>query len=215
MKVKYSRTFLIILLSTGMSFAGGKRISPEAIAVLPVSEAIMPIPVYVGVGFVAAGLSRDCPCSGDERLKDMTYGGILRLGWDFNAYFGIEARWMKASIEKDFSQTRHYGLYLKPQYHLSDAINMYGLIGYGETKVDYANGNRSSTLRASGPSYGAGIEYDLSLDESLGQYSRTFDGQGDQEKSWGLWLDFQHLLYNESTFNTHSNIITAGITYDF
>jgi OOP family OmpA-OmpF porin len=212
-KIILSLTTAIALTAT--SYAGSKQVAPVEAEVVPIPAVINPIPLYIGIGLVAAGLSRDCPCTNDSRLKDMTYGGVIRAGWDFNEYFGIEARGLKANIEKDFSKTTHYGLYLKPQYHVSDAVNIYGLLGYGKTTVDYASGSRSSKLSSSGLSYGAGLEYDFSSDESLGQYARDFDGQGDQEKGWGMWVDFQHLLYNEGVFNTDSNIVTAGITYDF
>jgi OOP family OmpA-OmpF porin len=212
-KIILSLTTAIALTAT--SYAGSKQVAPVEAEVVPIPAVINPIPLYIGIGLVAAGLSRDCPCTNDSRLKDMTYGGVIRAGWDFNEYFGIEARGLKANIEKDFSKTTHYGLYLKPQYHISDAVNIYGLLGYGKTTVDYASGSRSSKLSSSGLSYGAGLEYDFSSDESLGQYARDFDGQGDQEKGWGMWVDFQHLLYNEGVFNTDSNIVTAGMTYDF
>ena len=81
--------------------------------------------------------------------------------------------------------------------------------------IDYNNGVRNSSLKQNGFAYGAGMEYDLSADESLGEYARGFDGQGDQEKGWGLWIDFQHLLSNEGMTHTDSNIVTTGITYDF
>jgi OOP family OmpA-OmpF porin len=213
---KIAISFVTIVALGTSSYAGGKYVKPVEAEVVPIPAIINPIPLYVGIGLVAAGLSRDCPCSGDSRLKDMTYGGILRAGWDFNDYIGIEARVLKASLEDDFSQTTHYGLYLKPQYHVMDQMNIYGLLGYGRTTVDYDNRNgRSSTLSKNGFSYGAGFEYDLSADESLGQYDRAFDGQGDQEKGWGIWVDFQHLLSSEGAFDTDSNIATVGITYDF
>ena len=212
-KIIISLTTVIALTTT--SYAGGKYIVPAVAPIVPIPAVINPTPLYVGLGLITAGLSRDCPCGDGTRLKDTTYGGLIRVGWDITDYIGIEARGLKASLEKDFSETTHYGLFLKPQYHLSDAVNVYGLIGYGKTTVDYTCGGNSSELTKNGVSYGAGLEYDLFSDESLGQYSRIFDGQGDQEKGWGLWVDFQHLLYNEGVFNTDSNIVSAGITYDF
>jgi opacity protein-like surface antigen len=98
---------------------------------------------------------------------------------------------------------------------MMDEMNVYGLLGYGRTTIDYTNGIMSSTLKENGFAYGAGLEYDLSSDESLGEYSRAFDGQGDQEEGWGLWVDYQNLLMDEGVTHTDSNIITTGITYDF
>jgi len=212
-KILISLTTVLALTTT--TYAGG-NIAPQEAEVAPVPAVISPIPLYIGAGLVAAGLSRDCPCMNGSRLKDMTYGGLLRAGWDFNDYVGIEARALKASIEEDFSETTHYGLYLKPQYHVSNQTNVYGLIGYGKTEIDYDNHKgKTSTLSKSGLSYGAGIEYDLSSDNSEGEYARSFDGQGNQEKGLGIFADYQHLLSDEGEFNTDSNIFTVGLTYDF
>jgi OOP family OmpA-OmpF porin len=213
-KIVISVTTVLALSVT--SHAGGKNIVPvdAQVAAIP-PKIVSPIPLYVGLGVVAAGLSRDCPCEDGSRLKDTTYGGLVRAGWDVNQYFGLEARGLKTSWEKDFSQTKHYGVFLKPQYHVMDQVNIYGLLGYGKTTIDYSNGRRSSTLSEKGLSFGVGMEYDFSTDDTSVQYSRAFDGQGDQEEGWGVWIDYQNLLVDEGTFGTDTNIVSIGITYDF
>jgi len=201
------------------SMAGGKLVAPVEAPVVPivVPSEVNPLPIYIGIGAIAAFINRDaCPCSEDQSdIDDHRYGGIIRAGWDFNQYVGIEARALKTFGSDTFSTTEHYGLYLKPQYHVAEQANVYGLLGYGRTTVDYDNGIKSSHNPSNGFSYGVGFEYDLSTDASEGNYARGFDGQGDQEKGWGLWLDFQHLLSNEGPMHTDSNIITGGVTYDF
>jgi len=184
------------LLSTNL-FAGGDFIVPavpiEPVEVTPELEPVF----YVGIGGVASGLSRNCACkTKNERLKDMTYGVILKAGMDITDYIGVEARYINASIENDFSEMVHYGLYLKPQYLLDDDITVYGLLGYGKTTVDYTLGKRTSTLDESGFSYGAGLEYAL-------------------EDNIGLWIDMQHIFSEEGTFETDLNLGSAGVTYNF
>jgi OOP family OmpA-OmpF porin len=222
-KMRYIRNTLLTLtvaaaVST-QSMAGGKLIAPVDAPVIPivVPTTFNPLPIYIGIGAIAAFISRDaCPCADEgSEIEDHRYGGVVRAGWDFNQYVGIEARALKTFGSDTFSTTEHYGLYLKPQYHVADQVNVYGLLGYGRTTVDYDNGIKSSHNPSNGFSYGAGFEYDLSQDTSEGNYARVFDGQGDQEKGWGLWLDFQHLLNNEGPMHTDNNIITGGITYDF
>ena len=199
---------------TGTLFGGG-YIAPPIVVPEPKAPVISPIPFYIGLGAIASFINRDpCLCGGDD-ISDHRYGGIIRAGYDYNNYIGLEARALKTFGNNTFSEVTHYGLYAKPQYHINDAINVYGLIGYGRTTVDYTNGLRSSTLEKDGFSYGIGMEYDLSSDENLGEYDRPFDGQGDQEKGWGLWVDFQHLLSGEGMTHTDLNIVTVGITYDF
>jgi opacity protein-like surface antigen len=201
---------------TTQSMAGGKVVAPVEAEVVPIVVP-SPIPFYIGLGAIAAFINRDaCDCSEDRSdIKDHRYGGIVRIGWDYNQYWGIEARALKTFGSDTFSTTEHYGLFFKPQYHVVDQANVYGLLGYGRTTVDYTNGIRSSHNVSNGFSYGAGIEYDLSGDSRVENYLRGFDGQGDQEEGWGLWLDFQHLLNNSGPMHTDNNIVTGGITYDF
>ena len=207
---------MIVMGLASNILAGGKYAGVTESEVVPIYvPTINPIPIYIGLGLVAVALDRDpCTC-GNTETKDLRYGSVMRLGWDHNNYVGVEARVLKTLENGVFSETTHYGLYLKPQYPVSEQMNVYALIGYGKTKVDYTNGIRSSTTDENGFSYGAGFEYDFGADKSLGIYSRAFDGQGDQEKGWGMWMDVQHLLKNDGAVHTTSNILTTGITYDF
>lgn len=205
------------LVATSSLFGGGD-ISP-AVAPLAIVEAD-PNPFYVGVGLLWAGVSRDCVTSGcpEVRLKDSTWGGIIRAGWEYNQYVGIEGRALKATLDSDWGETTHYGIFLKPQYPVSEKVNIYGLLGYGHTEIDTDCTAIHDTFKYDGFSYGIGLEYDLSETEDdriEGTYDRPFDGHMDQERGWGLWIDYQNLMHNEGPANFKSNIITFGITYDF
>jgi len=215
MEIRKITISLVSVIALGTSsYAGGKFVEPVEAPVAPIVDTINPLPLYVGLGLVAAAVSKDCPCADADRQKDMTYGGLVRVGWDFNQYIGLEARYMNASMEKDFSTTTHYGIFAKPQYHITNQMNVYGLVGYGETRVEGCALN-DGELKESGLSYGLGFEYDFGSDENLGQYNRMFDGQGDQEKGWGIWADYQNLFHNEGTYNVKTNIFSVGVTYDF
>jgi len=211
MKRMVAKVALSSLLLSGVIIAG-KNVAPVEAPVAPVVDIN---PFYVGLGLLWSGTSRDCPCDQDEntRLKETTYGVIGRIGYDFNQYIGVEARAFNASIEKDFAETTHYGIYLKPQYPVSDKLNIYGLIGYGQTKIE-CDVVGTTMYDEAGLSVGIGLEYDMSDDEPV-VADRAFDGQADQEKGWGLWVDYQNLLNDEGTNNIKANIVTAGVTYDF
>ena len=216
MKKTISIITLGTLLATGTLYAGG----PVAPIVVPIAM-VNPNPFYVGVGGVWAAASRDCFGEGacpDVRLKDSTWGGILRAGWEYNQYVGIEVRALTATIESDWGETTHYGIYLKPQFPVGEQINIYGLLGYGHTEIDTDCVAITDNFEYDGFSYGIGLEYDLSdreSDREDGDYDREFDGQMDQEKGWGLWIDYQNLMNNEGPTNFKSNIVTFGVTYDF
>jgi len=208
----------IVYMDTTLNAGSSKLVVPANAQVAPIPEVISPIPFYIGVGVIASFIHRDpCPCyPNGEDLDDLRYGWVARLGYDFNQYIGIEARALQTLGSDNFSDVKHYGLYLKPQYHITEQINIYTLLGYGRTTVDYTNGVISSQTKENGFSYGVGFEYDFAKDTpKSGTYDRVFDGQGNQESGWGLWVDFQHLLNNAGAAHTDSNLITAGITYDF
>lgn len=218
-KILYTLTLLLLTTVTTTLYAGGKNVFVAETVVVPIPEKISPIPLYIGLGLVSTLAQRDpCPCDKDGNgLKDRQYGGAVRAGYDFNNYFGIEARAIQTIGENVYSKVRHYGLYLKPQYHIFDQANLYLLLGYGQTIVDYTNGKISSRNIENGISYGGGIEYDLTGDDKDGFYDvdRPFDGQGDQEKGLGLWIDYQDMLRKAGKYNTDLDVITAGLTYDF
>jgi len=225
--VKMKKAIQIISLSSIMATSnlfGGGNIAP----VIPIEE-VDPNPFYVGVGLLWAGLSRDCFCPPDQttRLKDSTWGGIIRTGYDYNQYIGLEARALQSSIETDWTdKTTHYGIFLKPMMPVGEQINIYALLGYGHTKVKTDDPYLKDKYSYNGFSYGIGIEYDLSDKEDdyeahkenesdVLTFDREFDGQGDQEKGWGLWIDYQNLMHNKGPDNYKTNIISFGITYDF
>ena len=204
MKKLLSVVALSALLASSHAMAG-KNYEPVESDVVPVD---VPNPFYVGIGANWTGVSRDCPCDG-SRIKDSTYGEILRVGYDFNPFFGIEARALQANLGINFAKTTHYGVYLKPQYHFTPLMNVYGLVGYGHTEVKCVASQSaigSQDFKKNGFSFGAGIEYDLSGDQGI---------QGDEEEGWGLFADWQNLAYKDSPQNTNVNVVSAGITYDF
>jgi len=222
---------LSALVGTGSLFAGGD-IAPAVAPIALVQEAD-PNPFYIGVGGLWVDVTRDCQCLDllgnpriGTRIEDYTWGGIVRLGYDYNQYFGIEARALKATNDSDTFDVTHYGLFLKPMFPIGDRFNIYGLIGYGNTKVETTCGTLRETYSENGMSYGIGLEFDLSdkeydyeahkenpTDELT--FDRPFDGQGDQEKGWGLFVDYQNLLYDSGPIKYRAHVVSFGITYDF
>ena len=196
---KTIRSIAALALLGGYTLYAGGDIAPVYEPVVsepqPVATPLEPV-YYVGGGLAVAGLSRDCPCNNNTRLKDMTYGLALRAGVDIIDYVGIEARYLSTFIEKDFSEVTHYGLYLKPYYPVSDDMTLYGLLGYGKTSVDFTGRRNTTTLDKSGFVYGAGMEFVVQDDISV-------------------WVDAQHLLGSEGKYDTDLNVGTAGVLYRF
>ena len=62
-----------------------------------------------------------------------------------------------------------------------------------------------------------GLEFDLSskdddYEEDV-RYERPFDGHANQEKGWGLFIDYQQLLIKSDL--PDMDIVSIGVTYDF
>lgn len=228
MKTIIKTAALTTLLSITTVYGGGDIAPPVVpVAPVPVAEPADTNPFYVGIGVLWAGVSRDCVTPGCPvvRLKDSTWGGIIRAGYDFNQYIGIEGRALKATLDSDWAETTHYGIFLKPFVPVSERVNIYGLLGYGHTeiKTDCAIQDK---FTHNGFSWGIGLEYDFSdkdddyenhkkNEDDVLEFDRPFDGHGDQETRWGMWIDYQNLLHNEGPDNYKANIVSFGITYDF
>lgn len=187
-------TMIIVALLSSLSFAGGKK------CIVPVESPIIPIPtdtdIYLGIGFITSGVVRDCECAVTRVLKDITYGYSIRAGWDYNEYIGLEARVINAPLEKDFSTTKSYGLFVKPHYKVTPTINLYAVFGYSKSEIEGAGDNNYDTLIKAGFSYGAGVEYTIF-------------------KDWAVWVDYQNLFYSEGVFKLHTNIFSVGIVKHF
>ncbi len=188
-------TLIVLVISTTSSLGGGK-------CLIPVDSPILPIPLpatvstYIGIGLISSGIVRVCECAVTRELKDITYGASIRAGWNYNDYIGLEVRLINAPLEKDFTTTKSYGLFIKPQYKITPTINVYGVLGYSKSEIEGAGDKNYNTLFKSGFSYGAGVEYTIF-------------------KDWSIWVDYQNLFYNEGVFNLHTNIFSVGILRHF
>jgi len=170
-------------------------------------------------GIVWAKLS-GCDINPTCDYEDGTYGAIVRGGYEYNQYLGIGARYIRTFLDEGpygGTPLERMGLYLKPQYPVSEKVNMYGILGYGYTK-NLGNGARLEYFDSdSGFSAGVGMEYDLSDRENdrieNANYDRAFDGYADQGRGWSLFLDYQRLLIKSDVPDLDA--VSLGLRYDF
>jgi OOP family OmpA-OmpF porin len=217
------KSFVLAAFATGAVYAG-KSVVP---AVSPVAEVEDYSAWYVGAGIVLGTYEGKCPegCP----YEDDTWGPMVRIGYDFNQYVGIEGRYLRSLWGEGANggeRFEHYGLYLKPMLPVGERFNLYGLLGYGHTRSinDGGNGNLPE-ISDWGFVWGAGVEFDLS--DSQGDYiehasyDRAFDGHGDQEKGWGLFIDYQRpwsdhdFTHNGRRGKVDLGMLSVGVTYDF
>jgi len=182
----------------------------KVIAVPVVASAVAVSPLYVGVGVTAARYATNCGCKNSKSGVDKTLGGVVRVGYDFNKYLGIEARGLVTSIKSNGGKVKHVGAFIKPMYPVTDGLNLYGLGGIAKTTTQGSLRRTDVT----GLAFGAGVEYDLSDDKKKdGKYDREFDGKGDQEKGFGVFADYERLFYKKNSPDLDA--VSVGVTYDF
>ncbi len=164
------KTVCSTVVLSNLLYAGGdiRLVVPEDAFIMPEVEVIIEdTPFYVGAGL--GGSSVTSHLFG----ADGTFSGVFRLGYDYNDYIGIEARGSYGLCSQDqLGHDYSYGLYLKPQYPISEAWNAYGLLGYAQTKISFEdqvafNGNTNDSTTQSDFSFGAGVDYQLNNNWSL------------------------------------------------
>ncbi|RUM71941.1 MAG: hypothetical protein DSZ09_02265 [Sulfurovum sp.] len=184
------------------SYAGGDIDVPDYVPVTtePVVVEKEKSPVYIGVGFTRGRYYGENCGNGQCSYEDVTYGALLRGGYDFNKYFGLEARVLGTFMDAGplgGQELQHFGLYAKPMLSVSEEANLYALLGYGWTKTN--NDGKLITVDDSGFAAGAGVEFSL--------------GEEDDEPAWGLFVDYQRLLISSDV--PDMDVVSGGITYDF
>ena len=210
MKKKIFFSAIALCIST-VTYAGGDII-PVMVPVEPAPVKQLATPVYIGVGFVTGRYFSD-------NYEDVTYGVMMRVGYEFNQYIGLEARYITTFWDTGSlygQELEHFGLFFKPMLPFNENFNLYGLLGYGWTQTN-TSGALNKAIDDNGFSAGVGLEYDLSdkrddYDRNI-YYPEGFDGQGDQEKGWGLFVDYQRLLIDSDIPDL--DVVSAGVTYDF
>ncbi len=164
---------------------------------------------YVGLGITGVKYESACDCPKGGGSED-NIAAVGRVGYDFNRYVGIEARGMKTISGDGGADVEHMGLFVKPMYPVTDGTNIYALIGAAKTTTSGDLQNVDAETLA----LGAGLEFDLSDDNAKeAKYSRSFDGQGNQEKGVGLFVDYERLVAKKDAPDLDT--ISAGVTYDF
>lgn len=175
-------SIVAFLAMNTMAFAGGDiaPVEPE-INVPEIVESTGSF--YVGAGYSYMNMDALTEHDGDEVL--------LLAGYNFNQYFGVEARYAGLT-----DCLENYGIYAKPMYPFGP-LTVYGLVGYGEATYD--NGVRDNS--GDGFQWGLGANY--AVTENI-----------------GVFVDYTN-LYDDDEFdgNVASDVtvdsINVGMTYKF
>ena len=166
-----------VLAMSSFAVAGGD-IAPVEEPMVVVEEPVVSTGgLYLGIayGFMNAEIvDTTYPRGGvlTENVLDEDFSSImLQAGYDFNQYVGIEGRYWfgldsdttlftgDENIPADVTVDA-WGIYLKPMYPVSDAFNVYALLGYAGADLEVSDGDYTfKTDSVDGFSWGLGAEY--------------------------------------------------------
>ena len=157
---------------------------PKPVEPKPVPVVAKPLGLYIAGGVTDVGIRPNGKINLFKKTvgQDRQVGITGRLGYDFMDFLGAELRGTYG-IAKDApskSKFKQVGGYLKPNYDVTDAINLYGLLG--ASKTNYGVGSTT------GFSYGAGLDYGISDKVSVFTDVVNYMAKSKTAAQWGLTL---------------------------
>ena len=159
-------------------------VAPPAAVVAPIVAAAEPLGLYLAgglTGITASYPHGDAPSFfSEKRDQDRQLGFTGRLGYDFMDYLGAELRGTYGFAKVDYNKYKQIGAYLKPNYDITNDLNLYGLVG--ASKSNHAGIAPAST----GLSYGAGLDYSFGNNISIFTDLLNYMDKSNTPESWGL-----------------------------
>ena len=177
---KFNLSLVAVLAMSTFAVAGGDIVPVEEPVVVEEPMVVSTGGLYLGLayGFMNSEIT-DSATVGNidvtETILDEDFSSImLQAGYDFNQYVGIEGRyWFGLDADTTLASGNEnwpadvtidaWGIYVKPMYPVSDAFNIYALLGYAgaDLEVDRADYTFTSDS-VDGFSWGIGAEYRFS-----------------------------------------------------
>ena len=195
------KSIIALAILASLSYAG-KNVAPAPSEPVPVPVAA-PLGLYLGGGFTYA--YNKCQCAPittqngtyTPTSKSHTEGFNLRGGYEFNPFIGLEARYLYTPWGDTDKTMKHYGIYLKPSYPVSEKLDLYALLGYGKTDCETLPKNENSF------GWGVGASYN---------FGERIEGK---KKGWGVYLEYLRPLHKTGSKKITVDTVSAGLQYNF
>ena len=147
---KFNLSLVAVLAMSTFAVAGGD-IAPVEEPVVVVPEVIAPSGAfYLGLAYGLQDnqmiVSDDLNVFQDVTVFDHTQNSVmLQAGYKFNEYVAVEGRyWFGMDETFNFDNETYdvsadsWGIYVKPMYPVTDAFDIYALLGYGSSEYSYS-----------------------------------------------------------------------------
>ena len=138
---------------------------------------------------------------GQDRLGNLT----LLAGYDYNEYVAVEGRYTTSFTHETKVSMDGWGLYVKPQYPVSESFKIYALLGFGAVTLDGVN-RYTAHVDDTGFQWGIGASY------SLKRYT---------DNDVSLFIDYVSManemdgLFYDGADQTDVAAVNVGLTYRF
>jgi opacity protein-like surface antigen len=193
-----------ILALSGFAYAGGDIAPVEEPVVVPV--VVDNSAFYVGLGFGQASVNDDP--TAEEITSTMI---MLQAGYQYNEYVALEGR-VSLGFNTDYEpgntgnasgdyddDISSWGIYVKPMYPVTEAFDIYALLGYGGVQLDNLE---SGDAYEDGFQWGLGAQYAVTENVLVfADYVSLYDDTG---------FDYRAQLED-----VDSDAWTLGVSYRF
>ena len=174
---KFNLSLVAILATSTFALAGGDIAPVEPVVETPyVEESTSAFYLGLGYGSMSADLSTDLFNINKE--SDTFNQVMLQAGYKFNEYVAIEGRYYIGTDDTSWNwydgqvgeqllggqsvSADSWDIFVKPMYPVTDAFDIYALLGYGETSFDYSWGRSTNFGDTGGFAWGLGAAYNFS-----------------------------------------------------
>jgi len=194
---------------------------------------------YIGGAFSLATTSTDWYENyGYDGGTDYEYFGswerdsnayMLQAGYQFNQYIAIEGRYWGSMDSNEWTNSRYtdgnldysdsysdgdwsaWGIYAKPMYPVTDSVDVYALLGYGNVSIDDEWRSGVSMLDENVFQWGLGASVDITENLSaFADYVQLCSDEGNSYVSTDSGYD-----YDTDTWETSIYTINIGLSYKF
>ena len=199
---------LLISIATIAAIASsanaGKNVIPAPVEPIPVPTPVAaPLGLYLGGGFTYS--KAECECAPiylsngvrNPKFTANTKGVNLKAGYDFNEYIGIEAKYLYTPWGDEDRTLKHYGLYLKPSYPITESLDIYALLGYGKTECESLKDSQK------GFGWGVGASYN---------FGKRVAGK---KEGLGVYVEYLRPLKKTGNKKITIDTVNAGLQYNF
>ncbi len=187
--VGFAETVSVEVVEQG---ANVEAVAPVAVEAENTST-VMDGSVYAGLGISVDKMTLDFT-NGSES-EDKAVNITLLAGYNFSEYVAVEGRYMTSVAKDDNFERDTWGIYVKPQYPVSEELKIYALLGYGSFEVESIDADDS------GFQWGLGVSYAVAENVSIFVDYTSIANDVDADALLGAEVS--------------SDAITAGITYRF